>query len=458
MLTSLRIQNFKSWRDTSPIRLAPLTVFFGANSSGKTSIHQLLLLLKQTDASPDRNRTLHLGDKDTLVDLGSFEDVIHAHDVKLPIQFELEWTLSPFLRVRDPKSAASEVVRSIRFSASIEQRQEEQIGVTKMRYTAATANQRPIDVWMEPSDRQAGKFDLKATGYNLIREQGRKWALPPPSKFYSFPEEASAYFQNAGFVADLALEVHKMLGQIFYVGPLREYPQRLYRWSGETPDHVETRGRRAVEALLAARQRQFNVAPRAKKRSFEVVIASWLQSMGLISSFRTIPVGDKRKEYEVLIKTTSAAPDVKITDVGFGVSQVLPVVVECFYVPPRSTIVFEQPEIHLHPSVQASLADLFLDALKMREDGASRRLQILVESHSEHFLRRLQRRIAEGRIKSTDTALYFCERSGSESTITPLNIDSNGHISNWPQEFFGDIAGDVEHQTEAMLKKRAQSP
>ncbi len=79
MLTRLRVQNFKSWRDTGDLEIAPLTGLFGTNSSGKTSILQLLLMLKQTVESPDRRRVLHFGDERSLVDLGTFFDVVYDH-------------------------------------------------------------------------------------------------------------------------------------------------------------------------------------------------------------------------------------------------------------------------------------------------------------------------------------------------------------------------------------------
>src|SRR6266478_4024863 len=80
MITRLRAQNFKSWKDTGELRLAPLTGLFGTNSSGKTSILQILLMLKQTVESSDPNRVLNLvGDEKSAVDLGTFVDVIFGH-------------------------------------------------------------------------------------------------------------------------------------------------------------------------------------------------------------------------------------------------------------------------------------------------------------------------------------------------------------------------------------------
>jgi hypothetical protein len=91
MITRLRAENFKSWRDTGDLRLAPLTGLFGTNSSGKTSILQSLLLLKQTIESTDPRRVLFLGDDSSLVDLGTFGDVIYSHDRSLALRFALCW-------------------------------------------------------------------------------------------------------------------------------------------------------------------------------------------------------------------------------------------------------------------------------------------------------------------------------------------------------------------------------
>ena len=76
MLTQLRIEGFKAWRDTGPIRLAPITAFFGANSSGKTSLLQFLLMLKRTAASADLTQVFELGGERSIVELGTYEDIL----------------------------------------------------------------------------------------------------------------------------------------------------------------------------------------------------------------------------------------------------------------------------------------------------------------------------------------------------------------------------------------------
>src|SRR5690606_13205148 len=102
MLTQLHIKNFKAWKDTGPIRLAPLTVIFGANSAGKSSLGHLLLGLKQTSLLTDRHRALHLGDSNSLIDLGTFADCLHGHDLKAKLEFTLAWRLPQTVEFRDP--------------------------------------------------------------------------------------------------------------------------------------------------------------------------------------------------------------------------------------------------------------------------------------------------------------------------------------------------------------------
>ena len=102
MLTKLEFDNFKSWRRTGEIRLAPITALFGSNSSGKSSILQMLLLLKQTAESPDRNQVLNLGDDRSLVDLGTFQDVLFNHQLSRPLGIRMAWTLPRRLDIADP--------------------------------------------------------------------------------------------------------------------------------------------------------------------------------------------------------------------------------------------------------------------------------------------------------------------------------------------------------------------
>ena len=136
---------------------------------------------------------------------------------------------------------------------------------------------------------------------------------------------------------------------------------------------------------------------------------------------------------------------------GFGVSQILPVLVLLAHVDEGSTVLLEQPEIHLHPAVQAGLADIIVEAATVRG------VQVIVESHSEHLLKRLQRRVSEQKLSPEDVSLYFCQNDGGGSEITPLELNMFGEIANWPAEFFGNPFGETAAIVEAGLRRRTSS-
>ena len=135
MLTKLRIKNFKAWRDTGDVRLAPLTILFGANSSGKSSLGHLLLALKQTAASADRRRALHTGDEASLIDLGTFIDCLHGHDRKAQLEFTLDWSTPNSIEVRNPLDQ-SQIYdgRSLRLTSTLAANAQEQPVVRHLRY------------------------------------------------------------------------------------------------------------------------------------------------------------------------------------------------------------------------------------------------------------------------------------------------------------------------------------
>ncbi|MCE7910115.1 MAG: DUF3696 domain-containing protein, partial [Candidatus Omnitrophica bacterium COP1] len=304
---------------------------------------------------------------------------------------------------------------------------------------------------MEQADSGKLEFDLLSDSrdFKFIRNTGRAWKLPPPSKCYGFPDQVRAYYQNAAFLSDLELEFEKLCGSIFYLGPLRDYPKRQYSWAGTRPVDMGRRGERVVDAILAAREQGKFISPGHKKKrmSLDMRVAQWLKDLELIDQFEVRPVTPGGKLFQVWVRRNSSATEVLITDVGFGVSQILPVITLCYYAPEGSTLLLEQPEIHLHPSVQSGLADIFIDAMKTRN------IQIIIESHSEHLLRRLQRRVAEEKLKQGETSLYFCSTEKGESKLRPLELNLFGQIENWPPDFFGKEFDEIAATSKAVLKR-----
>lgn len=459
MLTRLRVKNFKAWKDSGDIRLAPLTVLFGTNSAGKSSLGHLLLGLKQTAASSDRRRALHTGDEASLIDLGTFIECLHGHDREAELEFSLEWTLEAPLTIENPFDEARAFTGTrLSLTTSLFASESEQPVIRRLRYQLheeAAAGEKPaLDVTLEQG--RDGKVQLLAKPYRLVRAEGRRWPLEPPEKFHRISDRSMALYKNAAFLADFALATEQVLAALCYLGPLREHPRRTYGWSGNIPESVGPKGEYAIACILAAEgeHRKLNRGHRQKTQPFAEFIASWLVDLGVIESFKVRRTAPGRKDYEVLVRTLGGLPDVSLPDVGFGVSQVLPALVQAFYCRPGSIVWMEQPEIHLHPQVQAHLADALLSAVKSHEQGRPRNVQLIVETHSEHLLTRLQRRIAEGEMTPGDVAIYFCKPGPGGAELEEMQLNEYGEIANWPEDFFGDEMGDLVARTNAAAKRR----
>lgn len=450
MLRKLHFQNFKSWKEAK-VECAPITGFFGTNSSGKTSLLQFLLMLKQTKDGTDRAISLDLnGD---LVKLGTITDVIHKHDESLPLRWALEFILDSELTAADTSKVPPKVVsRSDRLR--INATNVVQNGAPKA--TRLSYRLGDLSFRLAPKSEQTSQFELKCTRaddqaseFHFIRTQGRAWRLPGPIKSYAFPDQARTYFQNAAFLADLEASYEQQLDNIYYLGPLRHYPQRDYLWTRSRPTDVGAQGEKAIDAILAATHDDLtrNLKRKAKHMSFQEMVAYWLREMGLIQAFKVEEIALNSNRWQARVKTRKGSSEVLLTDVGFGISQVLPVITLLQYVPEGSTVILEQPEIHLHPLAQAALADVIIQA------AVHRKVQVILESHSEHLLLRLQRRIAEEVVAKDDVRLYFCDAVKGESTITQLDVDLYGIIRNWPDRFMGDAFNEAAQAELARLKR-----
>lgn len=456
MLRQLRIQNFKIWQDTGNIRMAPITLFFGANSSGKSSIGQFLMMLKQTVESPDRKAVFYPGGKNSAVQLGSYQDMVFHRNPDNEIAFEYQWDFQDALQIRDPITSQTYFGDLLSFEAvvGLRNKQNYPLIVSRLKYQMIAKGEQTLAVSLERKTGAKPEYRADAEHYTLVRKQMRAWSLKDTVRFYGFPDEVVAYYQNADFVQELNLRHEKLFQSLFYLGPLRTKAERLYSWGGINPESVGFSGENTVPAILAARNRTVSLGYRRPYKPFEEIIALKLKEMGLIEEFKVNAISEQRQEYEVKVRAKGSQDWVDLPDVGFGVSQVLPVLVQCFYAPPGSIILMEQPEIHLHPSAQSALADVMIDVINSKENGVDRNIQLIIETHSEHFLRRLQRRIAEDIVSKDRISAYFANITKTPATLDPLQIDLFGSIQNWPENFFGDEMGDILEQAKSAMKKR----
>ena len=436
MLRRLQLENFKAWKKAD-MRLAPLTGLFGTNSSGKTSILQFLLMLKQTVESSDRALVLNLNGN--YVELGTFFEIVTDNNPKNRITFSINWNqnLDKFYGMSidiETKSIISQINNEI-------------VPIHFSFYS--NPDDSPNRVGSEIVFKRETSGNYKVTTISDddgIAENEAQYR----SKFYEFDTWDPKYRTNYE-AKDVSYYINTFFNVFHYLGPLREYPKRNYTWGGERRSQLGNRGEFAIECILASRERGDKIEHKGETYSLETYLAMWLRELGMIQDFKIDSITEGGRLFEVRVRQTEKSPYVLLTDVGFGVSQILPVLTLCYYTPKGSILLMEQPEIHLHPRVQAGLADVFIDAIHKRG------VQIILESHSEHLLRRLQLRIAQEKFSNDEAALYFCEVKQGYSELLDLQLDAFGNIKNWPDNFFGDEMTEVFQMSEAIAERKKKA-
>lgn len=432
MITEISLVNFKSWRNSGPIELSKITAIFGNNSSGKSSILQAIALLRQSIDNNDNSQVLRLGDETSLVDLGTFRDITHRRSP----QNEVELTLNFSTSYESVISHKFKNVNSVGLKLRIKEMGSKRI--PNITYLALYTNTVTYEITRSKGIYKIQGGDIpELNKFSIIFKD-----FYHPVLISKNDDESGKHFDDMyALMFDFPRSIETMLNKIYYIGPLRDKPGRLYTWGGQTRRFVGRSGEHTIDVILS------NTIDSEKK--FELDINHWLNVFGLVKKFKVNRLLKNRREYEIKLKVSESSEDVTMADVGFGISQVMPIIVQCFAAPAGSTLIIEQPELHLHPSVQANIADLFIYCAKTRN------LQIIFESHSEHILRRLQRRIAEEGIDKEFGNIYFTSQNQmSESFIEELELDDYGNISNWPKNFFGNDMEDFAAISTATIERK----
>jgi len=245
-----------------------------------------------------------------------------------------------------------------------------------------------------------------------------------------------------------------------YLGPLRDEPKPLYPLAaGIDPSDVGLRGEYTAAVLNLHKDRQVryipsgafarpDVVPSPLLRSLEATVIDWLQYLDVAQSVVTVDKGKLGHELKVISAGLPQPQD--LTHVGVGVSQVLPILVMSLLAEPDTTLIFEQPELHLHPKVQTLLGDFFLS---MSLSGK----QCIVETHSEYLVNRLRFRTAaapQGAPLASKTKIYFVQKEGDCSTFREVVMNDYGAIADWPEGFFDQSQAEAEQILRAATLKR----
>jgi ABC-type phosphate transport system ATPase subunit len=422
MIDTLQLKNVKAWRDSGPITLAPVTMLLGTNSSGKSTLLQSLLLLKQTIASPDRTIHLNLGGDEVIdfFNFGDFENVL-SHGTAAPRQFEIAF---------DFKRPADERVSQGRFVCSYGQTSSGAVAIQELTLSTTARRFRAIR-------RDKGAYSVVVDDEAQPRGKGRHLT---PERSIALPAEAIALLGVDGaHLQDLSLAIRRELEGIAYLGPLRRKPERDYVWNKTKPGEVGSDGHKVMDALLASALLKADDQGETLNN-----VSRWLKRMGIAEQIEVRQVG-RSSRYEVVIHKDGVVANLR--DVGIGVSQVLPVLTVAYFVPPGSTVLLEEPEIHLHPLAQSVLAEMFAEVSQKRS------IQFIVETHSEHLFRRMQTLIAQRKTNTTKCQMLFVERQGANAVLVQLDVDEFGTVRNWPPHFFGDTVGEAREQAKARAQR-----
>ncbi len=526
MLHALELENFKAFGERARIPFAPITLIFGENSAGKSTILQALNLLKQTRESRETGVLLLPRVENGIVDLGSFQDMLFDHDLERTLSIRVETTVGRRYRFR-PSFSGDKIAIELRFKRpSLEEEVLlDEIGIYNGKSAKCIAKFQPLDrteisrefrgrlgffrdsrglpvsisklgaakcVWLteEPEHwklefewrlrnneeelrelkeiltefehaneaRQednnrlreglkslndeikflSSDFDLKT--YISRRHQEKmntvlgmqgflpvgamhgersSWRGVRRSLLRRRPDDAVFDVARLATIAGYALE--QTLESLFPMSPFRRPPERWYIFRGTSPQNVGYRGDLLPDLLFRR--------PELVQDTNE-----WLKRLDIGYELEVKPVGTEARDlFEVRLIDTRRKERVSVAlpDVGFGISQLLPFVVQSL-VSEEQIISIEQPEVHVHPRLQADLGDLLAEAIKK-----PRRSQFIVETHSEHLILRLQRLVYKNRIKPEDVSVIYVSRGPEGAEAQRLHLDEEGDfIDEWPNGFF----------------------
>lgn len=528
MLTSLEIENFKGIAERQRIDFAPLTLLFGANSAGKSSILQALVYLHELidRGSADVDRT-ELGGK--VLELGGFARLVHQHDTTRAIVLRAEFatpgglerfgrdlTDFPFPDLEDEVESAwleltvehrtttafrGPIVSAARIGVNSDSEPLVwlEVGATmregeplharvnmghRLLSDASGARQQTLvphwghsevtEAWDRIAIPEDGFVEVEDGGHSASYGSGlgdgsgfgdgrslpvfavartRNSALPSPSEplrvipFSDESPEVSAIARQVRTFLEMVVlgttsQLAAFLRDAQYIGPLRTIPPRgfLYERPGRITSWSD--GLAAWDLLLADRLtlvERTNAWLGKLKLGCRVVVQQLFETN---ADAEDLASGHVDKTVRRLLLDTGASSLVLPSEVGAGISQLIPVVVAAMEGRGGLSLV-EQPEIHVHPAVQVGLGDLLLDAAN-RE--GQRRI-IFVETHSEHLLLRVMRRMRETHentvpegvrpVRPEDVSVVLVEKDGSRTISRRMPLNERGElVKAWPGGFF----------------------
>lgn len=400
-ITKIAVKGFKSIAEECAIDIRPLTILAGANSSGKSSIMQPLLMLKQTLEAPYDPGPLKIdGPNVKFTEAEQFFSIFPDHEKTNCFQIRIETNEPDFFESVETTFKKSVNVIEID-NMKIEQK------------SATDPFPHPIRFSLRPKmsseEIKSILIKLKIIGnYDIVKHS--RCFLHLQSQHDKRLHNLTQNLENI------------VLNSIHVIG-LTGNRERLYQQTYALPPYPGTF--EYYVASLIHRWQSLNEKQLKK-------VTDSLQTLELTSKISTQKIGDVGIEVQVGRLTHSSTNEtdmVNIADVGFGVSQVLPVLVALIAAEPGQLVYLEQPELHLHPRAQVALATVLADA-------ARRGVRVVAETHSSLLLLGVQTLVAEGKLSPDLVKLHWFSRNDDGITqVSSAELDDAGTYGNWPEDF-----------------------
>lgn len=466
----ISIENFKSINKVQQFKIEPLTVLSGVNSAGKSSFFQLLLLLKYSIEQKSQNKPLDL--QGGLYEASSFNDLVSNHNPENEIKVSLFISKEEYneLEIRKTTKLFDSLGNyncqvNIHFS---ELQSNITISLFEVNFVFEDAGQKNIRF---VTDKNLSNFietnnpafiDSNFTANDIIDLSIDYNSIFPnqisyKQKFESEDIEGNSIFETQEIykvvnLTDTKNVISNFFETLYYIGPSRKEPQESYSFkrnydivgkNGEyTSQILKDKAEYPIEYYILDNTDKQKVAY-IKKEGFLIdAVNYWLCSEFLLAN--KIWSDEDDGKYRILLMYDNNL-EVNIKHVGFGISQLLPIIVQALLMPKGSTLMIEQPELHLHPKIQSKLYDFLYSVTLLNK-------KLIIETHSSHFITRMRRRIAEDISNEMDDKinLTFIENS----LFKTLEIDDLGILDYYPPNFIESDNEELSSIVRAQIEKR----
>jgi predicted ATPase len=434
MIKKINIENFKCYEsiefDTSKI-----TFLTGANSSGKSSLLYSILGSIQSGEFP-----FQFSPNGKYINMGDFEEIVHNHDKSKLIKLEFETdgdskeiisTYWSYDRQSNLPKLEKLISKSNYFHLEIDKVRKYNLKFEYFPEADPHSESRSPDMINKIMDIIDSQLKSDSEDKKLTIDKLSKVNTKIEFKFSEFSELEKILPKNENyylhqFIRSIKSTFNSFDERINYISSFRLYPERTYYETSKSDLKVGKFGENYEDQIIAWETK--------KDPKYQQLI-SILKELGLLYEIKSKRFDGGR--FEILVRTKKNGIWSALSDVGFGISQFLPIIVADIQLSKNSTLIIAQPEIHLHPRIQAQFGDYIIE--RILKDNK----KYIIETHSEYLLNRIRLAIAKKTIQEQDVKTYFIDNNGVKAKHYNLSFLKNGQIKNAPKSFFETYMLDV---------------